>query len=284
MGEIVDATWRAAAYSLHPRTLLWSLLPLAVVGGLVFALGWYGWAPAVAGMHGLLDRSDLLAALVEWLQSFGLPDPRPLLAPVIVVALVQPALVMACLLLVDWLMAPAMVDWIVRRRFPALARAQGAAGRWGALGWSLSCALFALLALVLSVPLWFVPPLVLVLPPLIWGWLCHRVMAFDVLAGHAGADERRLILYLYRWPLRLAGLLCGLSCTLPALLWVQGLAVQAQAPWVLLLAVWLYTVLFSFASLWFAHYMLAALHRLRQATAAVQAQPQARLLDATETP
>ncbi len=268
MGEIVDATWRAAAYCLHPRTLLWSLLPLLVVGTLVFALGRYGWAPAVAGVQAALERSDLLAALVEWLQSFGVPDPRPLLAPVIVVALVQPALVMACLLLVDWLIGPALVDRVVRRRFPELARGDGAAGRWGALGWSLSCALFALLALVLSVPLWFVPPLVLVLPPLIWGWLCHRVLAFDALARHAGAAERRFILYRYRWPLRGAGLLCGLSCALPALLWLQGLAVQAQAPWVMLLAVWLYTVLFVFASLWFAHYMLAALHRLRLASAA----------------
>jgi hypothetical protein len=91
-----------------------------------------------------------------------------------------------------------------------------------ALGWSLVCALFALLALVLSVPLWFVPPLVLVLPPLIWGWLCYRVLAFDALARHAGTAERRFILHHHRWPLRLAGLMCGVLGALPSLLWSIG--------------------------------------------------------------
>ena len=62
---------------------------------------------------------------------------------------------------------------------------------------------------MLSVPLWLVPPLVLVLPPLIWGWLTCRVMAFDVLAEHASADERRTILRGQRWPLLAMGVVCG---------------------------------------------------------------------------
>jgi hypothetical protein len=37
----------------------------------------------------------------------------------------------------------------------------------------------------------------------------------------------------------------------------------------MLVATWAYTVVFVFASLWFAHYSLAALHRLRQAASAL---------------
>ncbi len=269
MGDIFDATWRAVAYCLHPRPLLWSLLPLGLVAGAVFGLGWYWWEPWVAGVRGLLEQWDLLAALFEWLDSMGLPDWRPVLAPMILVALVLPAVVMATLLLVAWLMAPAMADMVARRRFPDLRRSPVAAGRAAALGWSLVCALFALVALVLSVPLWFVPPLVLVLPPLIWGWLCYRVLAFDALARHAGTAERRFILHHHRWPLRAAGLMCGLLAALPSLLWTQGSMVLVLAPWLLLVAVWLYTVVFAFASLWFAHYSLAALHRLRQVASVV---------------
>ena len=51
----------------------------------------------------------------------------------------------------------------------------------------------ALLALVLSLPLWLVPPLVLILPPLIWGWLTSRVLAYTAVAGHASLVERRLL-------------------------------------------------------------------------------------------
>ncbi len=41
-------------------------------------------------------------------------------------------------------------------------------------------------------------PLVLVLPPLIWGWLTYRVMAFYALAEHASKDERREVLRRHR--------------------------------------------------------------------------------------
>lgn len=268
MRDLFDATWRAAAYCWHPLTLLWALLPLTLAAGSVFGLGWYGWEPAVGGVRTALEQSDLLAALWEWLDALGLPDWRPVLAPMILVALVLPAVVMGTLLLVAWLMAPAMADLVVRRRFPALQRSPTAAGRWAALGWSIACAAAALLALGLSVPLWFVPPLVLVVPPLIWGWLCHRVLAFDALARHAGTAERRHILHQHRWALRLAGLVCGALAALPSMLWAAGAMALALAPWLMLLAAWAYTVVFAFASLWFAHYTLAALHRLRQSAAA----------------
>jgi hypothetical protein len=265
MQPIVDATWRALAYCLHPLTLLWSLLPLTLVAGVVFGLEWFWWEPSVAGVRGLLEQWDLLSALFDWLDAVHAPDLRPVLAPMIMVALIVPAVVMATLLLVAWLMSPAMVDLVVRRRFPELHRSPVAAGRWAALGWSLACALFALLALVLSMPLWLVPPLVVILPPLIWGWLCYRVLAFDALARHAGTAERRFILHHYRWPLRLAGLVCGVMAALPSLLWSMGALALVLAPWLMLVAAWLYTVVFAYASLWFAHFTLAALSRLRQA-------------------
>jgi hypothetical protein len=37
----------------------------------------------------------------------------------------------------------------------------------------------------------------------------------------------------------------------------------AMAPLLVPLAIWIYTLVFAFASLWFAHYALAALQRLR---------------------
>jgi hypothetical protein len=39
------------------------------------------------------------------------------------------------------------------------------------------------------------------------------------------------------------------------------------------MAIWLYTVVFSFASLWFAHYCLAALKALRDEQAQADAAP-----------
>jgi hypothetical protein len=47
-----------------------------------------------------------------------------------------------------------------------------------------------MVALILTVPLWLVPPLALVIPPVIWGWLTAQVMTYDALAEHASREER----------------------------------------------------------------------------------------------
>lgn len=129
--------------------------------------------------------------------------------------------------------------------------------------WSLGSTLLALVALVLSLPLWLIPPLVLVLPPLIWGWLTYRVMAFDALAEHASADERRRLLQRHRWPLLGIGVLTGYLGAAPSVMWASAALFAAAFVVLVPLAIWIYTLVFAFSSLWFSHYCLAALERLR---------------------
>jgi hypothetical protein len=109
-----------------------------------------------------------------------------------------------------------------------------------------------------------VPPLVLILPPLIWGWLTCRVLAFDVLAAHASRDERLLLLKTHRLPLLAMGVITGYLGAAPSVLFAFGAVSVVLAPVLGLAAVWIYTVVFAFAACWFAHYLLAALQRLRQ--------------------
>jgi hypothetical protein len=184
------------------------------------------------------------------------------MAPMIVVALSVPVVVVVTLLLVTALVTPAVVRLVGKRRFPALERREGGSW-WQGLLWSLLCTAAALLALLLSVPLWFVPPLVMILPPLIWGWLTYRVFAFDVLAAHAAADERRLLIRRHRLALLGMGVICGYLGALPSLLWALSAATLIFAPVLVVASVWLYTLIFAFASSWFAHYLLAALQGLR---------------------
>jgi hypothetical protein len=262
MNAMLDAFWRAAGYCLHPRVILWSLLPLLVAGGLTGLLGWAYWEGTVAAVRGALEQWSLVATMMQWLDSIGATTLHTLIAPLIVVALAVPVVVLFSLLLVAWTMTPALVNLVAQRRFPQLERKQGG-NWWLGLLWSLVCTVAALAALVLSVPLWFVPPLVLVLPPLIWGWLSYRIFAFDVLAAHATAEERRHILQLYRWPMLAMGVVCGYLGAAPSLLWAASAATLIFAPILVVASVWLYTLVFAFAACWFAHFALAALARLR---------------------
>ena len=123
--------------------------------------------------------------------------------------------------------------------------------------------LLALGALLLTLPLWMVPPLALVLPAVIWGWLTYRVMAFDVLAEFASAPERHSLMARHRLSLLGIGVLTGLMGAAPSLVWASGALFAAAFVILIPVAIWIYTLVFAFSSLWFAHYALAALQALR---------------------
>lgn len=270
--HLLDAFWRAAAYCLHPKVMLMSLLPLAIVGGAAGLLGWFFWEGTVDAVRASLEGWALLGSLFGWLDSVGGSGFRSVIAPLVVVALAVPAFVVATLFVVALLMTPAIVRLVAARRFPRLEHKEGG-GFWQSVAWSAACTLGALAALVASIPLWFVPPLVLVLPPLIWGWLTYRVLAFDVLADHASSEERRLLLRAERWPLLGMGVVAGYLGAAPSLLWAFSAMTLVLAPFLIPVSIWLYTLVFAFSSLWFAHYLLAALQRLRLASAPAASEP-----------
>jgi len=272
--SLLDAFWRAVAYCLHPKVIALSLAPLAVVGGGVALLGYFFWEPAVDAVRGSLEQWSLLASFFAWLASVGAGGFQSVFAPLVIVALAVPVCVVASLVLVAWLMTPAMVRLVELRRFPTLERRQGA-GILQSLAWSLGCTVVALAALVASLPLWLIPPLVLVVPPLIWGWLTYRVFSFDVLSLHASRDERRGLMAAHRWPLLGMGVLTGYLSAAPSLFWAMSALTLVFAPILILVSIWLYTLVFAFSALWFAHYLLAALHDLRAREAGVAVLPDA---------
>ncbi|AVS76317.1 EI24 domain-containing protein [Paracidovorax cattleyae] len=261
MRLLIDSFWRAVGYCMHPRVILLSLLPLLVIA-LLTGLFWYlWWDGAVASVNAMLADSGWLSFLWGWLQGFGMEGPA-LLAPVLLVVLVTPAIVVLSVLAVAILMAPALVSLVAQRRFPSLER-RGSSSFLASLAWSLGSTVAALVALTLSVPLWFIPPLVLVLPPLIWGWLTYRVMAFDALGEHADKAERKTIMRQYRMQLLGIGVVTGYLGAAPGIVWASGIVFAAAFLVLIPVAVWIYTLVFAFSSLWFAHYCLAALARLR---------------------
>ena len=262
MNQMLDAFWRAVAYCLHPKVIVLSLLPLLLAAALSGGLAYFYWEDAVRGLRALLESWSIVGNLLDWLGSIGGESFRTVLVPIIIIALAVPVIVIVSLLLVAVMMTPSLVKLVSRRRFPQLERKQGAAV-WQSVLWSLGYTAAALFALLLSVPLWLVPPLVMILPPLIWGWLTYQVFAFDVLAEHASADERHRLMRQHRVPLLMMGVICGYLGAAPSLVWAFGVITVVLWPLLVVVTVWIYTLVFAFASLWFAHYALAALERLR---------------------
>lgn len=266
MNPLIDSFWRAAAYCLRPGVIVLSLLPLLLICVASLALGYFFWDNALDQVRLVLESSDFVNHGWAWLDSRGLGRIKTVLAPLIVIFSVTPLIVIVCLLVVALMMTPWLVRLVAKRRFPQL-QALGTGSFVGGLLWSLVSAALAIIATIISIPLWFVPPLVLILPPLIWGWLTYRVMAFDALAEHATDDERRLLLQRHRSVLLCMGVMTGFLGAAPSLLWASVALFAAMFVILLPLALWIYTLVFAFASLWFTHYCLAALSALRDEAA-----------------
>jgi hypothetical protein len=272
MSKLLDSFWRAVAYCLHPRVIALSVLPLIIMVVLSLGLGYFFWEEALAAVRASLESWELLGTMTRWLEGLGLGNLRVVLAPTILLFLSIPVIVIVALLFVALLMTPAMVALVAERRFPGMERKKGGS-LLASLAWSLGSTVLAAVALVISIPLWLIPPLILILPPLIWGWLTYRVMSYDAMVDHASAEERREIFRRHRGSLLGIGVLSGYLGAAPSLLWASGAMFIAMAPLLVPLAIWLYTLVFAFSSLWFAHYCLAALEQLRKQNNALAPDP-----------
>ena len=259
---MLDSFWRAAAYCLHPRVIALSFLPLAIMGVLAWGLAYFFWTPAVDWVKATLESFSLLNTCMAWLQSVGVGGLKAFLIPMLVIVVLTPIIVVISLILVAVMMTPAMVSLVAERRFPTLERKKGHS-LLASIVWSLGATVVAILILIVTIPLWLVPPLILIVPPLIWGWLTYRVMSFDALADHASKEERRTIMRKYRSPLLVIGIITGYLGAAPSIVWASGILFAAAFMILIPIAIWIYTLVFGFVSLWFSHFCLAALQDLR---------------------
>jgi hypothetical protein len=262
MPLFLDSFWRALAYCLMPRVMLLSLLPLAMLLVLSLSWGYFYWSPTQDWVRDMLASWQVLQGMMDWLQDNGAGELQSVVVPLVVIFAITPILVVVSLLAVSLMMTPALVDLVVQRRFAHLALKHGGT-TVTSLVWTIGSTLAALVAMVITLPLWAVPPLMFIVPPLIWGWLSYRVMVYDALVVHASREERIEIGRQHRVGLLMVGVLTGYLGALPSLVWASG-AVFAAAFLVLIpLAIWIYALVFAFTSLWFTHYSLAALEALR---------------------
>lgn len=267
MNDILRALGRALVSLLHPRMLWLTAMPFIVSGLIWGAVIWFGWEPFTDFLRVWLEQWQFTQWIYRFFGYFGVDSVRMALAPFILVALLVPLIVVTALLLIAGWSMPAVLRHLSRRHFIHLEARQGGSF-WGSLGQSLGATVVFLIAALVTLPLWLVPPFFAIVPPLLWGWLTYRVMTYDALAYHASAEERRRIVRERRLPLLVIGVATGLLGSLPTLLWVSSVIMIVLFPVIALLAIWLYVVIFVFSALWFAHYCLRALSRLRAEEAA----------------
>lgn len=262
MQLVMTSFGRALVSQLHLRMLLLTVLPFLLSLLLWGVVLWLGLQPMIDWLQAWFVDKDMFQAAASVLGWFGLGAIKTVLVPLIAMWLLLPLMVLTALIFVGTIAMPAIARHVSTRGYPQLARLRG-----GSLAGSLSVSLGSFLVFaglwLVTLPLNAVPPLAFVVQPVLWGWLTYRVMAYDALAEHASAAERREIMRAHRWPMLAIGVVAGAMGAAPTLLWLGGALSVIFFPLLAGVSIWLYVLVFVFSGLWFQHYTLAALQRLR---------------------
>jgi CysZ protein len=201
----------AVAYGLvnvfHPRMLwlmLWPMLVALAVWGVVAFFLWTRLALWLAGI------------LQQWFDfvRFDLGDATLIAANVILFLLFVPLVYLTALFILGVFGMQKMVDYVAAGSFPALERRRGG-GTAGSVANAVATLAGLLGLFVLSLPLWFIPPLWPLIPLAILTWANQRLLRYDALAEHADKTEMARIFRERRGALYLLGLLLALLAYVP---------------------------------------------------------------------
>jgi hypothetical protein len=271
MRAIFDAWARALGSQFSGRMLLLSILPFILSVALWGALLYFGFQPLLDAVQALFAEHGGFATSAGMLSMFGMGMLKTVAVPLLAMLLLLPLMIMSSLVFMAVAAMPAIgrhVEARLEKQWGALERKEGGS-LLGSLVTGLGAALIFLVLWLLSLPLYLFPPVALVAQVVLWGWLTARVMSYDALAGFASVEERRSLLRQHRGPLLAIGMLSGAAGALPGLAWIGGALISVLLfPFLAMLSIWLYLIIFIFTGLWFQYYLLTALHRLRASAVA----------------
>lgn len=262
--QVLKSFGFALVGTMHPRMLWLSLRPFLIVSVLWGCLIWLTWTPALELLSIFLTTSIFTSWIQDGLIWAGFENARAWIAPLFFVMLIIPLITISLLVFIAFSTVPTIVNIVAKQAAYQDLDYKRGGGFFGSMVYTLWSALICLALVLLTLPVWWVPPLVAVLPPLLWGWLTMRLMSYDVLANHASSEERDVLLEKYRWPLLTMGIASGMLGAVPTFFWATSALALILFPIVSFVALWIYSLIFVFAALWFSHFLLDALKELRQ--------------------
>lgn len=268
---VLTAYTRALRSQFSGKMLLLSAIPfvlsLVLWGGLLYV----GLQPLWDGIGNLFANTDAFKTSGGMLSTFGMGALKAIVVPLIAILLLLPLMILTSLVFMGVAAMPAIVKHVSERQFPTLEEKRGGSFI-GSLKINAGSFLLFIPLWLATLPLYIVAPLAVAVQVVLWGWLTARVMSYDALADHASADEYATIMRTQRRHLTLIGMCSGAAGALPGIVWIGGAVFSIVLfPFLALVSVWIYLLIFIFTGLWFQYFCMQALHDLRAAKAAAPA-------------
>jgi hypothetical protein len=248
----------------HPWVIWLTIRPFLIGAAIWFGILWVIWTPLLDWMRGFLTNSFASAWIEIMLSTIGWETVRAVITPYFSIVLIMPLVIVSILVLVSFTSITSVLRHVEKKSaYVGLKKEQGGSffgSMWVVIS---SCGIFLVLFLI-TLPIWWIPPIFALIPPILWGWLTTRLMTYDVLSRHATVDERIELSQLHRGPLLMIGIFVGLLGAAPTFFWLSSIFVLVLFPLVSMFMMWVYCLVFIFAALWFAHYLLFALKNHRE--------------------
>ncbi|QWD46650.1 EI24 domain-containing protein [Polynucleobacter paneuropaeus] len=280
--QVVRAFGLALVGTMHPRMLWLSLRPFFIISVFWGCLIWLTWTPSLAMLSSFLTNS----IFTNWIQNgliwAGFDNARAWIAPFFFVMMIIPLIAISLLVLIAFTTVPAIVNSLCKQSLYSDLQSKRGGSLIGSLFYTFWSAFICLVLVMLTLPVWWIPPLFAILPPLFWGWLTMRLMSYDVLAGHASSEERDILIQQNRWSLLVMGIACGMLGAVPTFFWATSALALVLFPIVSFVALWIYSLIFVFAGLWFSHFLLEALQNLRKDELSKSLVVETRVIDSGE--
>ena len=280
--QVVRAFGLALVGTMHPRMLWLSLRPFFIISVFWGCLIWLTWTPSLAMLSSFLTNSILTNWIQDGLIWAGFDNARAWIAPFFFVMMIIPLIAISLLVLIAFTTVPAIVNSLCKQSLYSDLQSKRGGSLIGSLFYTFWSAFICLVLVMLTLPVWWIPPLFAILPPLFWGWLTMRLMSYDVLAGHASSEERDILIQQNRWSLLVMGIACGMLGAVPTFFWATSALALVLFPIVSFVALWIYSLIFVFAGLWFSHFLLEALQNLRKDELSKSLLVETRVIDSGE--
>jgi hypothetical protein len=264
LADLIRSLGLALVGTMHPKMLWLSFRPFLIVSIFWGCVIWLIWSPALEILRNFLTTSIFTSWIQNGLEFVGFDQARAWVAPLFLVILLIPIIAISLLVFIAFSTVPAVVDSVVKQSaYKDLARVPGGIFV-GSFFYTLWSSFLCLALVMLTLPVWWIPPLFAIFPPLLWGWLTMRLMAYDVLLNHASSEERNQLLEEHRWTLLGMGVIAGMIGAVPTFFWATSVFALVLFPFVSFVALWIYSLIFIFSALWFSHFLLNALKKLRE--------------------
>jgi hypothetical protein len=254
---VLTAYRRALSSQFSFRVLRLSFVPLLLALAVGFAILYFAANPLLELIQSLYDRYELN-------QYMGMSVAKMIVVPLILIIALLPITLVVVTLIMNFAAMPVIVKHVSERQYPDLEEKKGGTLMGGILLNVVTFLKFVPLWLI-TLPLYFFPPVAIVVQVILFGRLNKRVMAYDAMADHASAEEFETIMRTHSRNLTMIGAITGAGASIPGLVWVGGAFLFVLFPLLAALSVWLFIMVFIFSALWFQYYCMQALQELRAA-------------------